>query len=87
MTIDAPIIVEISGELDGKAVIFFPNGPQDSKGLPLLRNGIYDSSNIIILLKGEINKKVRIGEAVGNFQLIYQPITAKNGSLSINIDY
>jgi hypothetical protein len=84
ISIDAAIVVEITGELDGKAIVFQPNnGPQDSTGLPVWR----DHYSVVKLSKGKIDKKVYVGETNGDFQLIYQPITAKNGSLSIKINY
>ncbi|MCX6217144.1 hypothetical protein [Spirosoma sp.] len=83
LSIDAPVVVEISGVLDGKAVVFMPNGPQDSTGVPVWDN----SGSVVKLSKGIVNKKVYIGEMAGDFMLIYQPITAKNGLLNIRIDY
>lgn len=83
LTIDAPVVVEIRGKLDGKALVFIPNGPEDSTGLPVWRN----SPSVVKLSEGSVNKRVHIGEMAGDFNLIYQPITAKNGSLNIKIDY
>ena len=83
ISIDAPVVVEITGILDGKAVVFMPNGPQDSRGLPVWEN----SGSIVKLSKGRVNKKVYIGEMSGGFKLIYQPTTAKNGFLNIRLDY
>ncbi|WP_461150573.1 hypothetical protein [Spirosoma pulveris] len=83
LSIDGPVVVEITGVLDGKAVVFMPNGPQDSRGLPVWDN----SGSVVKLSKGRVNKKVYIGEMAGDFNLIYQPITAKNGLLNIRIDY
>ncbi|MBD2757753.1 hypothetical protein [Spirosoma validum] len=83
LSIDAPVVAEITGVLDGKAVVFMPNGPQDSTGVPVWDN----SYSVVKLSKGRVSKKVYIGEMSGDFKLIYQPTTAKNGLLNIRIDY
>lgn len=81
LSIDAPALVEITGELDGDAVVFIPNGPQDSSGLP-----IWKDHYSVKLPKGSFSKRI-FTEMDGDFPLIYQPVTAKEGSLVIKTDY
>lgn len=81
LSIDAPVLVEITGELDGDAVVFIPNGPQDSSGLP-----IWKDHYSVKLFKGRFSKKIST-EMNGDFPLIYQPVTAKKGSVVIKTNY
>lgn len=81
LSIDAPVLVEITGELDGEAVVFIPNGPQDSTGLPKWKDHYS-----VRLSKGRLSKKI-YAEMDGDFPLIYQPVTAKEGSVVIKTSY
>jgi len=81
LSIDAPTLIEITGELDGEAIVFIPNGPQDSTGLPKWKDHYS-----VRLSKGRLSKKI-YAEMDGDFPLIYQPITAKEGSVVIKTSY
>ncbi|MEZ0607965.1 hypothetical protein ACAW74_05585 [Fibrella sp. WM1] len=85
---DSSPVVEITGELDGNAVVFIPNGSPDSTGFPTWPGNYSPSydSYVVSLQKGKVDKKIHT-EMRRDFKLIYRPITAKSGSLNIKVNY
>jgi len=75
-------IIRVKGHLDGKAVVFIPNGTQDSSGLPI-GNEFYT----LKLPSGTIDKQMTCEMIPQDFPLIYQPITASKGSLVIDVTF
>ncbi|WP_192579005.1 hypothetical protein [Fibrisoma limi] len=81
-TIDAPAVIHVKGHLDGRAVVFIPNGTQDSSGLPI-GNEFYT----LKLPPGAVDKQMTCEMIPRDFPLIYQPITANKGSLVIDVNF
>ncbi|GAB3890951.1 hypothetical protein GCM10028803_02270 [Larkinella knui] len=73
--IDPLVKVYVKGYLDGKALVYIPNGP-----------GIIDDFYTIKLNKGYIKKGLSRAFTYQQFSIVYQPITAKSGHLEIDVD-
>jgi hypothetical protein len=90
ITIDGPAILHVRGKLDGKAAIFIPTGSkEDSRGLPVWGSVWLNGPNpgVLKLKPGEIDTLWHCRPGLVNLPLVYQPLSAKNGWLTIDVDY
>ncbi len=88
--IDPPAPVHVRGYLDGKAAIYQNRGRAvDSRGLPIWPyKELYGPNPDLLRLKpGKIDTAIVFSTSSTDFSLIYQPLTAKNGELMIDVDY
>lgn len=74
-TIDPPVTVRVKGHIDGKALVYIPNGP-----------GIIDEGYTIKLEKGNFDRTLHQSFTYKRFTVVYQPITAKEGHIKIEVD-
>ncbi|GAB3277572.1 hypothetical protein GCM10027347_51610 [Larkinella harenae] len=74
-SIDPLVKVRVKGHLDGKALVYIPNGPM-----------IIDSAYTLKLREGAVNKELSRAFTYKQFSVVYQPITAKSGHLEIEVD-
>lgn len=88
IAIDGPAILHVRGKLDGKAALFGVDGSkEDSRGLPIW-NGIWGPNpRLLKLAAGEIDTVWIYSTRGKDIRLVYQPLTVKNGWLSIKVDY
>ncbi|MFD1145433.1 hypothetical protein ACFQ4C_30180 [Larkinella insperata] len=74
-TIDPSVKVRVKGHLDGKALVYIPNGPW-----------IIDAQYTLKLRQGPVNKELSRAFTYKQFSVVYQPITAKSGHLEIEVE-
>ncbi len=88
--VDPPAPVHVRGYLDGKAVIYQDrNNTLNSSGLPVWRHTALHGLDpyLLRLRPGKIDTTIVFSTGSTDFSLIYQPLTAKNGELTIDVDY
>lgn len=88
--IDPPAPVRVRGYLDGKAAIYQERGGEiDSRGLPVWAHKELLGPNpyLLRLKPGKIDTTISCMTGTTDFFLIYQPLMAKNGELTIDVDY
>lgn len=88
--IDPPAPVHVRGYLDGKAVIYQDRKTTlDSSGVPIWPHAVLNGPNpyLLRLKPGNIDTTLVFITGSTNFSLIYQPLTAKNGELTIDVEY
>lgn len=88
--VDSPAPVRVRGYLDGKAAIYQERGSElDSRGLPVwsYKELLGPNSYLLRLKPGKIDTTISFMTGTTDFFLIYQPLTAKNGELTIDVDY
>ncbi|MGA0557588.1 hypothetical protein ACO2Q8_13110 [Larkinella sp. VNQ87] len=73
--IDPLVTVRLTGYLDGKAVVYIPNGSR-----------IIDEDYAIRLDKGHVRRELSRAFTYERFSVVYQPITAKGGHLEIQVE-